>query len=254
MPTALWDDSRGAFTYLSSDRLGPKNNSLVQSAPKDLLKLGHKGEYVGDILNQCERDKILDELQHPNASGQRFAKQVETWLATFVPGVEIRVQRSLGSDLVSLEFRKGNISSEWERPSNIGYGVSYCLPIIVACLMAEEDSIVLIESPEAHLHPSAQSAMGSFLARVAAAGIQLFVETHSDHVLNGIRKAALDEAHPLSREEVVIHHLFIDDGTTHKEEIRITEDGNLSSRPRSFFDQAEHDIAAIVKSRFPSKK
>jgi predicted ATPase len=157
-------------------------------------------------------------------------------------------------DLAAIRFMRGNVSSEWERPSNTGFGVSYCLPIIVAGLSARPGSVLLVESPEAHMHPSAQSSMGSFLARIAASGVQVFIETHSDHVLNGIRKAVLDETHPIGREGVVIHHLFVDDSMTIKEEIRIEESGNLSSRPAAFFDQAELDMAAIVRRRFPGQK
>jgi predicted ATPase len=156
-------------------------------------------------------------------------------------------------DLAALRFMRGGVSSEWERPSNTGFGVSYCLPIIVAGLSAKKDSILIVESPEAHMHPSAQSAMGSFLGRLAATGIQVFIETHSDHVLNGIRRAAIDPDHPLLREHVVMNHLSRKEDELIKEEIRITEAGSLSSRPPEFFDQAEIDIGAIVKSRFPGK-
>ena len=146
------------------------------------------------------------------------------------------------------------MSSEWERPTNTGFGVSYCLPIVVAGLTARQGSILIVESPEAHLHPSAQSAMGAFLARIAASGVQIFIETHSDHVLNGIRKAVLDGNHPITREDIIFHHLFSENRNTKKEQISINADGNFSSRPPAFFDQTETDLASIVKSRFLDKK
>lgn len=254
IPPGLSTEGLGQFVFLASDRSGPRNSLPIQSLPKDQLQIDSKGELVADILFQCERDEVRKTLEHPSIPGQRFLKQAEAWLSTFVPGVEIRVDPANEMDLAALRFMRGNVSSEWERPSNTGFGVSYCLPIIVAGLSAKPNSVLLVESPEAHMHPSAQSSMGSFLARIAASGVQVFIETHSDHVLNGIRKSVLDDAHPISREDVIIHHLFVADNGTNKEEIRIEENGNLSSRPAAFFDQAELDIAAIVKSRFPERK
>ena len=61
----------------------------------------------------------------------------------------------------------------------------------------------MVENPEAHLHPSAQAAMGEFLAISAASGIQVILETHSDHVLNGIRRAVKKGL--ITHHDVAIH-------------------------------------------------
>ncbi|WP_271529058.1 AAA family ATPase [Bradyrhizobium sp. CCBAU 25338] len=253
-PASLRKRGLGQFTYLCSDRFGPRISSEVQSVPKDLLAIGYRGEHVADVLNRCERDEVLPNLEHPAAKGQRLLKQAEAWLSTFVPGVEIRVDPAFDVDLATIRFKRGGVSSEWERPGNTGFGVSYCLPIVVAGLIAKPGSLLMVESPEAHLHASAQSSMGAFLARIAASGIQVFIETHSDHVLNGIRRSVVDPDHPLMPTHVVMNHLTLEGGNVTKEEIEITDHGSLSSRPAAFFDQAEIDIAAIVKARFPSLK
>ena len=78
---------------------------------------------------------------------------------------------------------------EFLRAVHTGDGLVQVLPIVVAALSAAEDSLLLIENPEANLHPAGQAHMGEFLAEVAAAGVQVILETHSDHVLNGIRRA-----------------------------------------------------------------
>src|SRR6202012_5567513 len=74
------------------------------------------------------------------------------------------------------------------RPPNTGFGLSFVAGIIVAGLAAPGNTVLMVENPEAHLHPKAQSLIGEFLARVAAGGTQVFVETHSEHVLNGMRR------------------------------------------------------------------
>lgn len=242
----------GTFCYLAAERAGPRDTAELQSSPKDRMEIGFRGQYVANVLQVCERDVVPESIEHPSVAGQRFSKQAEAWLSSFVPGVEIRVEAALDLDVVALRFKRGGIVSEWERPSNTGFGVSYCLPIVVAAMAAKPRSLLLVDSPEAHLHPSGQSAMGSFLGRLAASGVQVILETHSDHVINGIRLAAVDEGHPLSGENVIINHLRNEEGRTIKEEVTIDPRGNLSRRPDEFFDQSEKDLAAIVKRRFPS--
>jgi predicted ATPase len=244
----------GSFCYLSAEREGPRNYAVIQSLPKERIEIGSRGQFVANVLSTCERDPVIPELEHPSVQGQRLLKQAEAWLLNFVPDVEVRVEAAQGIDVAAIRFKRGGLSAEWERPSNTGFGVSYCLPIVVAGLVAKSGSILLVDSPEAHLHPRAQSAMGSFLARLAAAGIQVFVETHSDHILNGIRLAAVDESHPFERESLVINHLRLLAGAISKEEIVIDSKGSLSSRPDEFFDQAENDLAEIVRKRFGPAK
>lgn len=80
-----------------------------------------------------------------------------------------------------------SLGEESTNALNMGFGVSYSLPIIVALLSAREGDILVLENPEAHLHPRGQRKIGELVALAAANGVQIFMETHSDHVLNGIR-------------------------------------------------------------------
>jgi predicted ATPase len=89
------------------------------------------------------------------------------------------------------------------RPTNMGFGVSYALPIVLGALTAANGGLIIIENPEAHLHPAGQSQMGIFLARMASAGVQVIAETHSDHVLNGVRRAIGEGV--LSSEDAIVH-------------------------------------------------
>jgi predicted ATPase len=239
----------GQFTYLSAEREGPRDFQATQSAPKDVLELGARGEFVADILQAYERELVLSELEHPRAKGLRLGKQVEAWLGAFVSGIEIRVENTPGFGVNAIRFKHGGASSEWLRPANIGFGITHSLPIVVAGLLAKPASLLIVDSPEAHLHPAAQSAMGGFLGRVAAAGVQVLIETHSDHILNGIRLAAVDNSHPLRRQDVAIHHLAITETGLSAGSITIDRGGALSQRPTEFFDQAEKDIAAIIHHR-----
>jgi predicted ATPase len=91
--------------------------------------------------------------------------------------------------------------------------------------------------------------MARFLATLAAGGVQVIIETHSDHIINGIRLAAIDD-HPLDRQKVIIHNLYTDsEGSIQVDPIEITATGSLSKWPANFLDQTERDLAAILRAR-----
>ena len=108
------------------------------------------------------------------------------------PGVRLNVKRYSEMDLMTfgVTYSLGHqVASSEYRPTNVGFGITYALPIVVSVLSARPGSLVIIENPEAHLHPRGQVKMGELLCQASAAGIQILIETHSDHVLNGIRLA-----------------------------------------------------------------
>ena len=89
----------------------------------------------------------------------------------------------------------------------MGFGYSYILSIVVTALIAKEGDIVILENPEAHLHPEAQTRLTFMLSKLVAMGIQVFIETHSEHVINGIRLASLKDEYNLKNEDVRIFFL-----------------------------------------------
>lgn len=113
---------------------------------------------------------------------------------TISPGIRLHVAEHAlrdGMDLVSLRYsfiQDQQVSNAY-RSTNVGFGLTYSLPIFVAVLSSRPGSLILLENPEAHLHPKGQSRLGEFLAIAASQGIQIVAETHSDHVLNGVRVA-----------------------------------------------------------------
>ena len=94
-------------------------------------------------------------------------------------------------------------SSNKYRATNVGFGLSYVFPVIVAALAARAGDLLIIENPEAHIHPKGQMRLGQLLSLAAASGVQVVIETHSDHVLNGIRLAVHERK--ISHEIVRLH-------------------------------------------------
>lgn len=173
--------------------------------------------------------------------------QLNAWLQDLFPGAEANSQPVTRSRLMRLELRTAK-TDEWRLPSNTGYGLSYAFPILVAGLCAGPDQLLIVDSPEAHLHPRGQSRIGRFLAQAAASGLQVLIETHSDHVLNSLRLAVRDGILTPSDSKVYFFdpRLRVDETATPVESISIDPKGNLSKWPEGFFDQSEADLANLA--------
>ncbi|MCA9209850.1 MAG: DUF3696 domain-containing protein, partial [Planctomycetales bacterium] len=114
-----------------------------------------------------------------------------------------------------------------------------------ACLAAQPDTLLLVENPKAQLHPRGQSTIGRLLALTAASGVQVVIETHSDHVLNGIRLAVKDG---LLRPDATRLHFFsrkMGEASEYETPV-VGPDGRLSYWPAGFFDQWERSLDRLL--------
>jgi len=237
------------LTYLGAERLGPRETYAV-SSPSKYQTVGSQGEYTPWYLFSYADKKVADSLRiSENPPG--LQRQTEAYLDYFFPGAGFVVELIKNTNLVNLSIRTSQ-GSEYHRPQNVGYGLTHVLPIITACLGADLGNVVLVENPEANLHPAAQALIGLFLARVAASGVQVILETHSDHVLNGVRRAVKDKK--LSSQQVAIHFFKprSEDESKTPQVISplIDDNGNLDNWPQEFFDQFDKDTAYFADWKF----
>ncbi|MCG5457084.1 DUF3696 domain-containing protein [Micromonospora sp. PSH03] len=239
------------FTYLNAERLGPRDQLSVTSAEVSNIGVGVRGEYVAQAITIRERDVVADSLRHATApTVQTFRAQVEAWMSDIVRPIRIEARWPLGMTTSTIRFQTPDIESQPLRPGNVGFGVSYALPIVVAGL-AVGQGILIVENPEAHLHPAGQSKLGRFLGRVAGAGAQVIVETHSDHVLNGIRRAAVDDR-TVSASDVVVH--YFDDSRSSPVVIDVGAGGSMSNWPPGFFDQLDQDLGRLAHAKREARR
>ena len=255
-PAALAGEAR-RFSYLSAERLGPRDTLGASSVSADDLQVGHRGEFVAQVLAVLERLRISEKRFNPKTEALGGAttlrQQVEWWLSDIARPISLDAEWVPGSGVTLIRYRTPGHPVERRRPTNMGFGVTYALPVVAAALMAPRDSMLLVENPEAHLHPSGQSAIGGFLSMIAADGVQVIVETHSDHVVNGIRRAiAADRV--LAPEEATIQFFESDNSDVPGiRTIDIRARGDLSEWPPGFFDQMDNDLAVLAKVRRSGK-
>lgn len=230
-----------SLTYLSAVREGTSLDAFP--SPDCMNDVGSDGRFAPYHYDLLADEEVDERRRHPDQPASSFRMQVDAWLGSVFPGAQATVQELRAVGLFNLQFRIG--IGPWLRPSNVGFGLSYAFPVVVALLSAKPGQLVLIDSPEAHLHPSAQSAMGGFIARCASAGVQVIVETHSDHLLNGVRLAVKNAI--LLSEQVAVH-FFTGTKPSGAGVVApiIDSEGRMSEWPVGFFDQAERDLSRLA--------
>ena len=254
------DDYSGAlagpapqFTYLCAERLGPRDVLSASAADVAELDVGSRGEFVAQVLASFDRSRIsAGRLASSTTETQitSLLHQTERWMGKIVRPAQIDAEWFPNTSVTRLRFKTPGLRTEWTRAPNAGFGISYALPIIVAALRAAAGGLLLVENPEAHLHPAGQSKIGGFLAQVAADGVQVFLETHSDHVLNGIRVAVADGSATLLPEQAAIHFFRAEDnGDPDLQSMELQRTGQLTAWPAGFFDQGQVDLAALASRR-----
>jgi len=243
------------IAYLGAERLGPRLNLPMSGRGEGAFLVGSQGELTADCLNTNQTHKVSAGRRHPmSQSGDDDAlitlpKQAELWMAELVPGLGIKATFNPDALQASLRFTTRDLGNDWVRPTNMGFGVSYALPVIVQGLLMAPGSILVVENPEAHLHPAGQSAIGRFLALCAADGVQVLVETHSDHILNGIRLAVKrDDIRPEATQVHFFERRLAADGSAVPAVTspRIDRQGRFDRWPQGFFDEWERSLDALI--------
>lgn len=244
----------GIFQYLCAERLGPRTSfGTSDFAVRHNRSLGPRGEFTAHYLTIFGQEKIqVDAVEHPKATSNRLYAQVEAWMDVISPGTRIKLTSHAAMDLVQLQYQfvSGTDLTDPYRPTNVGFGLTYTLPILVAVLTARPGSLVLIENPEAHLHPRGQARMGELLALAASGGVQVILETHSDHVLNGVRVAVYEGR--LSPELTKIHFFNrreVADRAIHEVVSPMMDrDGRIDPWPAGFFDEWDAALDRLLSS------
>jgi len=224
------------LTYITAERHGPREVYLIEETAR---VVGPAGEHAISVLHLGRDEHILEGLIIDDIPPTRL-RQVEARMRQFFPGCGLVVQQVPQANAVTLGLRTSE-DTDFHRPIHVGFGLTQILPIIVAALSARKGDILLIENPEVHLHPAGQALMGQFLSDTAMAGVQVIVETHSDHLLNGIRRAVKDQL--LTPAQIAIH--FFRPRSEKLPQVvspQIDTFGTVDSWPKGFFDQFDKDM------------
>lgn len=225
-----------SFVYLDAERQPPRYE-YKNTDNNDFCDC--HGRNTGDVIQKHEKDDCSENRSFDFSNGNKWKVELDKWITYIFPGVMLQISQST-KDSYQVKVL-GNAAT------NVGFGITYALPILVSGLTVLEGGMLIVENPETHLHDKAQSNMGYFLARMAAAGVRVIIGTHSEHIVNGIRRMIVTGQSEMSADNVTIY--FFHDRNDEKTLVNISMDGmgNLSAFPEDFFDQVRQDTLAILR-------
>lgn len=225
------------IAFVCADRFGPQDYIPVNYTHE----IGEHGENMLNLLDEIRDMHMPEKMQHPKSEKVTVEANIEKWLQEISPDTKFTFGRPDRTDVSFAHFNNF-------RSKNVGFGLSYILPVIVALTYGaiKGDFVVMIENPEAHLHPKGQTKIGEFICRAVQSGTQVFVETHSDHLFDGIRIFAKNNGDTMFSDNVSINWCKIDDGITKIYNPTLLNDGRIKSWPKDMFDQFEINAMELM--------
>ncbi|MBN2442784.1 MAG: DUF3696 domain-containing protein [Spirochaetales bacterium] len=239
------------FQYLGAERIGPRPHFPIDNFQVEKLgSIGFQGEYSIHFLAKYQRENVTLNNVSIAETGDLLSN-VEAWMSRISPG--IRLQARLYPDLnvarLSFRFETESETTQEFSPVNVGFGYTYVLPVLIAVLAAKKGDLVIIENPESHIHPHGQAQLGEFFALAAKDGVQLFIETHSDHLINGVRVAL--KKRKISPDDVLLAYMERDlHAKIHESYITIPgidKDGRIVNYPGGFMDEYAKQLDELLK-------
>ncbi len=231
-------------TKFDVDYIGPFRSipprSIYYKGDCDMMHVGYDGGNAYNVL----------------CSSQEIAKQVSGWFEENFDGTKIEALKAKERGTFHVMMRK---KGHEDFPINIvdeGQGIGQILPIVTRCHMGSENSYVVMEQPELHLHPAAHAAIAKLLAETSKAhGTSYIVETHSKNFLLGLQDMVVDRNIPLTKDDVIIY--FVDeteDGFAYLRPITINDEGDLSYWPKGVFEESSAIYDDIERKVFANRE
>jgi predicted ATPase len=252
-----------SFQYLNANRAEPKTvNQKNYSQVVELKNLGNHGEYTAHFIETYGNDDIeIDGLIHPNSKikdeilneeiiVKTLINQINLWMGEISPNINIRTT-SISSENILLEyvFKQPNMGNTNRfKPENVGFGITYGLPVVVAILKSKPGDLLIIENPESHIHPKGQAQLGRLMALAAMNGVQIIVETHSDHIVNGIRVAVKEGSIDCNKAMIYYFEKVVkpDEQYSKITNIEIDQKGELSEYPKDMLDEWSNQLFKLI--------
>lgn len=228
--------------YLTADRIGVEDTYQKSLDGKE--QIGVRCEYAFFYL-ACHQDDELKEKDfiYDNKTKLTLGGQVDYWLERIL-GYRVSAEEIPGTELIRVAYRNRELGKNI-RPKNVGTGVSYIAEMIIAAFSCKKGDVLMIENPEIHLHPSGQAELIEFLAFLARMGLQVVMETHSDHVFNGLRRCVSSDK--MVNNKVKIYFFQQDEEKISLPvEIFLDGDGHVENQQDGLFDQIDKDLDMIL--------
>lgn len=241
------------FIFLEAERWGPRREYEKRYGRTYNTKLGIQGELTPAFMNNAMNTNMeigLPDMKNeflPENSTQ-LVENVNAWMSQIMKLPVKTITNSISDTKIKLEYKFEGYKGKNFSALQVGFGFTFVLPIVTALLQAKNNDLVIIENPEAHLHPAAQVELGLMMAKAVRSGVQVILESHSDHILNSLRLAR--KTGILSDKDVNLiftqRDLVSGTGISFIDEIKIKDSGKLTKRPEYFFDTWDDVLTKLI--------
>lgn len=238
------------FQYITTDRIAPNISYGVSDEEVDKNLIGHQGEFTAHYLAHNRHKKLnIKLLKHKNSITEQLLENVSYWLSEISNGIEVsaKLYSELQQVNLTYTYTYGDQTTQNYTPLNVGFGITYVLSVIVAILKSKPGDLLIIENPESHLHPAGQSKMAELCAIAASSGVQIIIETHSDHFLNGLRVATKKKMIQPEQSQIYYFRKEKNGLATIADNLRIDDSGRINQEwPKGFFDEWDNRLDELL--------
>ena len=230
--------------YLGPLREHPRREyHWAGSSPEDV---GQRGERAIDAILAATGTGETWSLGHRRRR-KSFQEIVAHWLYELGLIYDFHVEKIAAGTNLYRALVKMSSSGVITPLTDVGFGVSQVLPVLVLLYYVPEGSTVLMEQPEIHLHPSVQSALADVMLNVAAVrNVQIVVESHSEHLMRRLQRRVAEEQ--ASSEDVRLYFVSSGRGGAQVSDLLLNEWGEIENWPENFFGDEMGEIAAITEA------
>ncbi|MCY3944457.1 MAG: DUF3696 domain-containing protein [Gemmatimonadetes bacterium] len=231
------------------------------ASPADV---GSRGERAIHAILAAAAQEETRSLQ-PRAWRRPFQEIIAHWLRE-LGLVDRFATAEIGSGSNVYQTRvTANSSKTPTSLTDVGFGVSQILPVLVLLYYVPRGSVVLLEQPEIHLHPAVQSRLADlFLCVAKHRNLQIIVESHSQHLLQRLQRRVAEqqvhvpgrEAYPafmVSSDDVRLYFSSVSGGVGKLEDLQLNHWGEIENWPDGFFGDEMEEIAAISSATLRRK-
>jgi len=240
------------ITYLGPLREYPQRSYIwAGERPQDV---GQRGEKAIAALLAARAEGLTSTRL---VKKRRFRKPIEERIVGWLQEMELIYSFSLeqiAENRKDYEFRvkKSRTGSE-VLITDVGFGVSQLLPVLVLCYYAPEHSTIILEQPEIHLHPSVQAGLADvFIDVVNERNVQIILESHSEHLLRRLQRRIAEEQ--ISADMTALYFCRIEDGKSSIERLELDIFGNIRNWPQGFFGDETGELVAKTTAEMKRRK
>jgi predicted ATPase len=253
------------FQFLQAERIGPRDSFDADNYKLNEKEFGKDGRYAQHYFIENRTKEIpIKTLSHPDESVLSLEYQMNAWLSEISPNVRIKSNFDMmdKTRIIPLfSYPSAGFERKPFKAKNVGFGISYVFSVVLSVLTANPGDLIIIENPESHLHPKGQTKLAELICLAAAGGVQFFIETHSDHIINGIRISArqyeLNKQWGINPEEVHIFYFYRESNeqATEASLIKLDKKAQLYQSingkrnpelPYGFFDEFGNSLAKLI--------